>query len=259
MGIPQTGPAVRDSRRHTPKESTRLIPLKTSNPKYQEIRALFLKGWKHPEKDRPIIQGIYLIVYPSERLEPYRKYRSHVERLNLRSGFDKGSNEQLLFHGTTRLCALGDSNRSIVPCSLSTCSLCCIISKLYDVRKCGSKHKFRRFGTGLYTTSCSSKADDYFHAGGKDSKYRTLLVNRVVVGKPCIRRYNATNLTEPPPGHQSIIGVPGADLNYEETVVYDNNAIHPAFMIAYTNTSEPPLQSKAATLLSTLFKTPVAS
>ncbi|KAF9259091.1 hypothetical protein L218DRAFT_875620, partial [Marasmius fiardii PR-910] len=86
-----------------------------------------------------------------------------------------------------------------------------------------------------------------------------LLVNRVVVGKPCIRRYNTNNVIEPPPGHHSMISVPGADLNYEETVVYDNNAIHPAFLVAYTNGAELHLQSKAAALLSTLFKTPVAS
>ncbi|KAL0058295.1 hypothetical protein AAF712_015029 [Marasmius tenuissimus] len=250
---------AQDSRKCNGNKSIRLVSLKTSNAKYQELRALFLHGWKHPHKNRPAIRGIYLIVYPSEKLEPYRKYRSRIQQRTLRSGFDKGSNEQLLFHGTTRLCALGDSDRSVVPCSLPSCSLCSIISKLYDIRKCGSKHKFRRFGTGIYTTTCSSKADDYFDAGGKDSQCRVALVNRVVVGKPCIRHYNATNLVEPPPGHNSVVGVPGADLNYEETVVYDSNALHPAFLIAYSDSNEAHRQSKAAALLSTLFKTPVAS
>ncbi|KAJ8088534.1 hypothetical protein PM082_022607 [Marasmius tenuissimus] len=230
---------AQDSRKCNGNKSIRLVSLKTSNAKYQELRALFLQGWKHPHKNRPAIRGIYLIVYPSEKLEPYRKYRSRIQQRTLRSGFDKGSNEQLLFHGTTRLCALGDSDRSVVPCSLPSCSLCSIISKLYDIRKC--------------------EADDYFDAGGKDSQCRVALVNRVVVGKPCIRHYNATNLVEPPPGHNSVVGVPGADLNYEETVVYDSNALHPAFLIAYSDSNEAHRQSKAAALLSTLFKTPVAS
>ena len=30
-----------------------------------------------------------------------------------------------------------------------------------------------------------------------------------------------------------VIGEPGVDLNYEETVVYDNNAIRPAFLVVY--------------------------
>ncbi|KAK7031153.1 hypothetical protein VNI00_013568 [Paramarasmius palmivorus] len=103
------------------------------------------------------------------------------------------------------------------------------------------------------------EADDYFHSNARGSKCRTVLVNRVVVGNPCRRHFNATTLTQPPPGCHSVIGVPGADLNYEETVVYDNNAIHPAFLIAYTDVSETEPQSKAVALLSALFRTPVAS
>ena len=30
-----------------------------------------------------------------------------------------------------------------------------------------------------------------------------------------------------------VIGEPGVDLNYEETVVYDNDAIRPAFLVVY--------------------------
>ena len=40
--------------------------------------------------------------------------------------------------------------------------------------------------------------------GDESSKYRVLLVSRVVVGKPHKRRLNATNLIEPPCGHHSV-------------------------------------------------------
>ena len=40
--------------------------------------------------------------------------------------------------------------------------------------------------------------------GDESSKYRVLLVNRVVVGNPHKRRRNATNITEPPCGHHSV-------------------------------------------------------
>ncbi|ESK86721.1 hypothetical protein Moror_15211 [Moniliophthora roreri MCA 2997] len=243
-------------------EPGRLILMKPSSSKYQEIQTLFHQGWKHPEKFTPKIKAIFLIAYPHERLEPYRKYRrnicprSKVEHANRSEG---GSNEQFLFHGTARSCSLGDDKTCVLLCSRADCYLCCIIAKSYDVKKCGTRHKFRRFGAGIYTTACSSKADDYFHSWLQGFKCRVTLVNRVVVGKACRRRYNATELTKPPPGYHSVVGVPGADLNYEETVIYDDDAIHPAFLIAYTDSAESQPQSRAAALLSTLFKTPVAS
>ena len=47
------------------------------------------------------------------------------------------------------------------------------------------------------------KADDYVLTGNGDEslRFRVLLLNRVVVGKPHKRRRNATWLTEPPHGH----------------------------------------------------------
>lgn len=117
-----------------------------------------------------------------------------------------------------------------------------------------------------------SEADDYTNNADNNCNLRVLLVNRVIVGKPHKRRQNATNLTEPPCGHHSVsifpsqthpcllgqvIGEPGIDLNYEETVVYSNDAIRPAYLVVYGD--EPPrTQSKMQTLIKTLFKTPLA-
>jgi hypothetical protein len=80
-----------------------------------------------------------------------------------------------------------------------------------------------RFGWGIYSTSCSSsklltfascqpriyqafiEADDYFRSGGNSkSKYRLVLVNKVVVGKPMVLNRNATELTGPPKGYHSV-------------------------------------------------------
>ena len=55
-----------------------------------------------------------------------------------------------------------------------------------------------------------------------------------------------------------VIGEPGMDLNYEETVVYDNDAIRPAFLIVYGDAPEK-IKSKLQSLALTLFKTPLAS
>jgi len=115
------------------------------------------------------------------------------------------------------------------------------------------------------------EADDYNHNDDDTVKLRVLLVSRVVVGKPHKRKHNATCLTEPPCGYHSVdilfstnghpltpfkvIGEPGADLNFEETVVYNNDAIRPTFLIVY---GDPPIgKSKLKELVSALFKTPL--
>jgi hypothetical protein len=54
-----------------------------------------------------------------------------------------------------------------------------------------------------------------------------------------------------------VLGEPGGDLNYEETVVYDNDAIRPAFLIVYGD--HPDVKSKLHSWIATLFKTPLAS
>jgi hypothetical protein len=104
--------------------------------------------------------------------------------------------------------------------------VCVAEPDIVDIRQffaTGTKHKFRRFGTGIYSTSCSSsksnpfypllvrlltpstEADDYMLNGDESSsKYRVLLVSRVVVGNPHKRRQNATKMIEPPCGHHSV-------------------------------------------------------
>jgi len=101
------------------------------------------------------------------------------------------------------------------------------------------------------------EADDYAVNVDQRSNLKVLVVNRVIVGKPYRIRENATNLTEPPCGHHSVIGEPGIDLNYEETVVYTNDAIRPAYVIVYGESTV--VHNKVQALIKTLFKTPVAS
>ncbi|KAF8072198.1 hypothetical protein FPV67DRAFT_1484333 [Lyophyllum atratum] len=68
-----------------------------------------------------------------------------------------------------------------------------------------------------------------------------MLACRVVVGKPWIRRRNAGELTEAPSGCHSPcrrsdcprLSASGGSLNYHGTIVYNNDAIRPAFLIVY--------------------------
>ncbi|KAF8808628.1 ADP-ribosylation [Phlegmacium glaucopus] len=237
----------------------RLVPVSTGDPLYSTLEKKFIRGWKHPDRKKPQLQAIYKILWSDASLKPYNDYRALVASSPaLPDRSMDPANEQLLFHGTNRYCSLAEDGSRTRLCNLPACHLCSILRNSFDVLKCGTKHKFRRFGTGIYTTSCSSKADDYVLNGDESSKRRVLLASRVVVGNPHKRRQNATNMIEPPCGHHSVVGEPGIDLNYEETVVYNNDAIRPAFLIVYGDIPQK-TRSKLKSLAVTLFKTPLAS
>ena len=61
-------------------------------------------------------------------------------------------NENRRWHGTRRKCTLGDKGCTTF-CSDAQCYLCCIIKTSFDVAKSGKG----QFGTGIYTSSTSSK------------------------------------------------------------------------------------------------------
>ena len=59
---------------------------------------------------------------------------------------------------------------------------------------------------------------------------------------------------------RQVLGVPGEDLNYEETVVYNNDAIRPAFLVVYGDAPPvPPKPIGARNAMKKLFTTPLVS
>ncbi|KAG6910260.1 hypothetical protein DXG01_012071 [Tephrocybe rancida] len=102
------------------------------------------------------------------------------------------------------------------------------------------------------------EADDYVVNGTEKATYRVMLASRVVVGNPYRRHRNGTRLIAPPPGYHSIVGEPGIDLNYPETVVYDNDAIRPAFLVVYGFPPNDATKRMLSTILG-LFKMALAS
>ncbi|KAN0093142.1 hypothetical protein V8E55_003926 [Tylopilus felleus] len=231
----------------------RLVRVDRKNSRFAEVEQLFVKGWRHRKKARPEIQYIFKILWPEPALEPYLNYRDRVQSV-LKVKEKRGS-EKLLFHGTNRACLLGESSTSVLLCGLKECSLCSILRSSFDVSKCGSKNSFKRFGHGIYTTSCSSKADDYICNLSESASLRVMILSRVVVGRAYKRYWNAPDIVAPPPGFDSIAGEIGWDLNYEETVTYDNDTVRPAYLIVYGNKPKPALNLKA--FVQTLFKTPI--
>ncbi|KAH0833183.1 ADP-ribosylation [Lanmaoa asiatica] len=264
----------------------RLVRLDRDNSSFAEVEQLFVKGWRHRKKARPDIQYIFKVLWPESALEPFLDYRCIFPSCVLLSliyyrdrvqttlkAKDKRGNEKLLFHGTNRACLLGESSASVLLCGLQQCYLCSIVRSSFDVSKCGrsirslslpalislsgSKNSFKRFGHGIYTTSCSSKADDYVSNLPESGALRVMILSRVVVGRPYKRYRNAPDLVAPPSGYDSIAGEIGWDLNYEETVTYDNDTVRPAYLIVYGD--KPRRVPNLKAFVQTIFKTPLVS
>ena len=126
-----------------------------------------------------------------------------------------------------------------------------------------------------------TEADDYCSSERPDLKLRFLLVNTVTVGWQKKRTRNKRSMVNAGPGYHSVrtcfrspcrrlglklsfagqvLGVPGEDLNYEETVVYNNDAIRPAFLIVYGDAPPvPPKPIATRVAVRKLFTTPLVS
>ncbi|KAG8924075.1 hypothetical protein FRC01_011967, partial [Tulasnella sp. 417] len=91
---------------------------------------------------------------------------------------------------------------------------------------------FLRFGHGIYTTSVSSKADDYTD-NLTYSQNRVLIVAKALLGRAAVIHRTTQTLMDPPAGFDSVLGGVGVDLNYDEQVLYRDDAIRPAYLIVY--------------------------
>jgi len=96
---------------------------------------------------------------------------------------------------------------------------------------------FGRFGRGIYFTATSSKSHGYnvnsektLHGVG----HRTMFVAQVTLGKGMKYIADQTQLIAPPQGYHSVLGEVGGALNYDECVVYNNDAALPGYLIVYS-------------------------
>ncbi|CAG8591629.1 32356_t:CDS:2 [Gigaspora margarita] len=224
-----------------------MLKLPANSQKYKDVAKQFKDAWKHPHKLTPEISKIWKIYCPEAMVSRYRLYREEVERQQQLAGkpFPKGDgkrlmsagNEQRRFHGTKMSCLIGLKNDGQV-CSDKSCSVCCIIRDGYKLRYVGTGTVFSRFGRGLYFSGTSSKSDDYNDGSLKDFygvSYKVMLLNKVVVGKGHPLTVDNMTLTAPPMGYDSVLGEPSTtgNLNYDEVVVYREEASIPQYLIVY--------------------------
>ncbi|KAI0047871.1 hypothetical protein FA95DRAFT_1153694 [Auriscalpium vulgare] len=190
-----------------------ILQLPENHQMYKNVSAQFIDQWKHTTQ-KPTIEKIWKIISNSTANDKFARYQLAVER---RTNLDKG-NSKRRWHGTIRACTLGNDeyDTTLCPETSTSCSLCSIIRSSFQLAKFGARTNFGRFGAGLYTSATSSKANDYVHEQCSSSK--AMLLNDVVLGKTKKLTSNYPTLTQPPAGFDSVIGEPGGDLNYDESI-----------------------------------------
>ncbi|KAE9399605.1 ADP-ribosylation [Gymnopus androsaceus JB14] len=208
-----------------------ILEVPAGHDTFKNVSDQFKASWRHPGQC-PSVKRVYKIVSPQTSLAAYNTYKAAVEARGqfIPAGRSAG-NENRRWHGTKRECHLGDKGQTQF-CDSKTCSLCCIVKTSFDLSLFGKKTGWGRFGKGIYTSSTSSKSNDYSHNECRCS-LKAILLNRVVVGKGCKLLQDNVSLTAPPRGYDSVLAEKGGSLNYDELVVYTNDAIRPSFLVMY--------------------------
>ncbi|EGO20697.1 hypothetical protein SERLADRAFT_417846 [Serpula lacrymans var. lacrymans S7.9] len=212
-----------------------LLDVPSSHVTYKSVANQLHTSWKHTNRPSPRIKKIYKIVESHTLRAKYEAYKTKVEGKGHfeAKGMSPG-NECRRWHGAHRGCKIGESGQTQL-CSGQGCPICSIIRTSYDLQYSGNNFGWLRFGLGIYTSATSSKADDYICPNGPRPPVRALLLNTVVVGKGKTLTLDARTLTAPPAGFDSVLGEPKllGSLNFDETVVYNNDAIRPSFLVIY--------------------------
>ncbi|KLO15229.1 ADP-ribosylation [Schizopora paradoxa] len=201
---------------------------------FKSVSEQFKSSWRHPNKKCPEVKHVYKIISTKASVDQYEAYRDAVEaRGNFAKHGRSAGNENRRWHGTRRECTLGEKG-STQFCGSSSCSLCNIVKTSFDLAFFGKKTSWGRFGAGIYTSSTSSKADDYSN-NVNQSSLKAVLLNKVIVGKGAKLTHDDPNRSGPPAGHDSVLGEKGGNLNYDELVVYTNDAIRPSYLVMFDN------------------------
>lgn len=215
------------------KSAPGLVEVPPGHDTFKSVADQFKTSWRH-QTPCPTVRRVHKVIASPASIAKYEAYRAAVEgRGNFVAAGRSAGNENRRWHGTTRECNLGD-NGNCTLCSSQTCSLCCILRTSYNLNLFGKKTGWGRFGHGIYTSSTSSKSNDY-STNVNSSRLKAILLNKVVVGKGYKMTQDNTSLTAPPTGYDSVLAevVNGGSLNYDELVCYTNDAIRPSYMVMY--------------------------
>ncbi|CAM9635701.1 unnamed protein product [Ectocarpus sp. 12 AP-2014] len=203
---------------------------------YETLCDMFTARWIKPRPANGVsIVRIFSIQVPHEVRDMHEQYKRMVV-VNLSQRF----------HGTS--CNEGcnfmvDPQGATSPCGLSSCSVCSICMLGFKLGRNVARTALAtctplRYGTGIYFSSVSGKANDYADLSAKTDKdgteLRCMFVANVAGGKAFNTKNPYLPQSEcPPPGYQSVVGEVGQGLNFDEVVVYKEEAALPTHLIVY--------------------------
>ncbi|KAF5319739.1 hypothetical protein D9619_008877 [Psilocybe cf. subviscida] len=209
-------------------EPVNLIHLPPSDQEYRLISQKFSSSWKHPGKPHPTIKHIFYVAYSGgPGLEHLTRFSDYSNRVG---------NTEMLFHGTSRECTIGDNINNVKCCASTTCNLCCILRGSYTMAKAKNRSMF---GYGIYSSSVSSKADGYSRNVGANQyirRPRAMVVNHVAMGKTSMMYKADHDLTHAPITFNSVTAATttqGGAVLYHEAVVYREDAICANAIVVY--------------------------
>ncbi|KAF9565448.1 ADP-ribosylation [Agrocybe pediades] len=208
----------------SPGSAVNLIHVPRSDPEYQIISSKFYDGWKHP-KAVPTIERIFYVAYSSAGLAHLGMFSEYSNKVG---------NTQLLFHGTRRVCRIGDSPENVTCCNHDNCNLCSILRGSYNMERAQNA---RMFGPGIYSTAVSSKADIYCSKAYTTQRHRVMIVNHVALGRSKTMYEASHDMQHAPHLYNSVVAatVPeGGKVQYHEAVVYREDAICANAIIVYS-------------------------
>lgn len=132
------------------------------------------------------------------------------------------------FHGTAITCRL---HETLELCGKPECCVCSIVAEGFRLSGTGE-----RFGTGVYLTATSSKANDYA-ARRTDAAlgFRAVFIVDAAVGRVYRAEQSTWGSFTLPSGFHSILGNAGhAGLNYDEVVLPVPEATFPHYIVIYS-------------------------
>ena len=207
--------------------------LTKKSQKRADIVQQFLEKWRKPG-NRPRVEHVYDVVPPPHVRERFDRYATCVGNIRRR------------FHGTSSTCTFGTS-LSASPCAEISCSLCNILASGFSLAKAGTGPNRAllnlRYGPGIYFSATSGKSNDYANGSERNRSFggpsttrafRVMIVASVAAGKAFITQEGALKMDSIPDGYHSVVGEPGKALNYDELVVYAEDAAVPESLIVYS-------------------------
>ena len=228
--------------------------LTNRHPKYKGIKDQFLATWLH-DGAKPTVMRIYQVRNPRQVFTTYSSYKDSLAASAAGSDIRSAVNETRRWHGTSMSasCSFGiDINQR--PCTDPACAVCTICATSFNLKHSGraalggSARRNLRYGRGLYFSRVSSKSNDYNESTERhvpQGRTRIMFLCKVALGaewkvtEADLREQDIdANVAARGYGGRahSVTGLTvgdGGALNYEENVVYANDAAIPSYLIVY--------------------------